>query len=198
MVGTALPESRNPEQVSTTVKAFMAKELQSELIELLEKIVLQNSAFRCVGGGRSSSPSHSHTLRTRTRTLPSPNLHSDRHLTSPPLPPSPVALCSNNANLQNLLILTAIKADKSKVHAASSRVPALGLLGSRSLHFFCRVALSLVASSDLTRDFDDPSHLNLVKWGLNFNSTLPPPPRFTPEGQGPHPPPGQLRRPRCC
>ena len=87
MVGTALPESRNPEQVSTTVKAFMAKELQSELIELLEKIVLQNSAFRCVGGGRSSSPSHSHTLRTRTRTLPSPNLHSDRHLTSPPLPP---------------------------------------------------------------------------------------------------------------
>ena len=51
MVGTALPESRNPEQVSTTVKAFMAKELQSELIELLEKIVLQNSAFRYGGGG---------------------------------------------------------------------------------------------------------------------------------------------------
>lgn len=67
VVGTALPESRNPEQVSATVKAFMAKELQSELIELLEKIVLQNSAF------------------------------------------------SNNANLQNLLILTAIKADRSKV-----------------------------------------------------------------------------------
>lgn len=56
-----------PLQVSATVKAFMAKELQAELIELLEKIVLQNSAF------------------------------------------------SNNANLQNLLILTAIKADKSKV-----------------------------------------------------------------------------------
>ena len=52
MVGTALPESRNPEQVSTTVKAFMAKELQSELIELLEKIVLQNSAFRCACVGR--------------------------------------------------------------------------------------------------------------------------------------------------
>ncbi|KAL6748149.1 vesicle coat protein clathrin, heavy chain [Haematococcus lacustris] len=67
VVSTALPESRNPEQVSTTVKAFMTKGLQSELIELLEKIVLQNSAF------------------------------------------------SNNANLQNLLILTAMKAARSKV-----------------------------------------------------------------------------------
>ncbi|KXZ42859.1 hypothetical protein GPECTOR_114g310 [Gonium pectorale] len=67
VVGTALPESRNPEQVSVTVKAFMAQGLQSELIELLEKIVLQNSAF------------------------------------------------SNNANLQNLLILTAIKSDKTRV-----------------------------------------------------------------------------------
>lgn len=45
----------------------MAQGLQSELIELLEKIVLQNSAF------------------------------------------------SNNANLQNLLILTAIKSDKTRV-----------------------------------------------------------------------------------
>jgi hypothetical protein len=45
VVSTALPESRNPEQVSVTVKAFMARELQSELIELLEKIVLHNSAF---------------------------------------------------------------------------------------------------------------------------------------------------------
>lgn len=67
VVGTALPESRNPEQVSVTVKSFMARGLQSELIELLEKIVLQNSAF------------------------------------------------SNNANLQNLLILTAIKSDKTRV-----------------------------------------------------------------------------------
>ncbi|MEW5310804.1 MAG: hypothetical protein WDW38_002565 [Sanguina aurantia] len=67
VVSTALPESRHPEQVSATVKAFMAARLESELIELLEKIVLQNSAF------------------------------------------------SNNANLQNLLILTAIKADRSRV-----------------------------------------------------------------------------------
>lgn len=67
VISTALPESRNPEHVSTTVKAFMAKDLQNPLIDLLEKIVLHNSAF------------------------------------------------SNNANLQNLLILTAIKADRTRV-----------------------------------------------------------------------------------
>lgn len=67
VVSTALPESRNPEHVSVTVKAFMARELHSPLIELLEKIVLHSSAF------------------------------------------------SGNANLQNLLILTAIKADPSRI-----------------------------------------------------------------------------------
>eukprot|EP00475_Leptophrys_vorax_P034731 TRINITY_DN56473_c0_g1_i1.p1 TRINITY_DN56473_c0_g1~~TRINITY_DN56473_c0_g1_i1.p1 ORF type:complete len:919 (-),score=143.56 TRINITY_DN56473_c0_g1_i1:348-3104(-) len=67
VVSTALPESKNPDQVSVTVKAFMTADLPHELIELLEKIVLQNSAF------------------------------------------------SGNPNLQNLLILTAIKADKTRV-----------------------------------------------------------------------------------
>ncbi|EIE26635.1 clathrin heavy chain [Coccomyxa subellipsoidea C-169] len=67
VVSTALPESKNPEQVSVAVKSFMQAGLQAELIELLEKIVLQNSSF------------------------------------------------SNNHNLQNLLIITAIKADKSRV-----------------------------------------------------------------------------------
>mmetsp|Transcript_22621 Transcript_22621/g.70241 ORF Transcript_22621/g.70241 Transcript_22621/m.70241 type:complete len:1205 (+) Transcript_22621:68-3682(+) len=67
VVSTALPESKNPEQVSVTVKAFMKEEMHNELIELLEKIVLQNSAF------------------------------------------------SGNPNLQNLLILTAVKADKTRV-----------------------------------------------------------------------------------
>lgn len=67
VVSTALPESKSPEQVSSAVKAFMAADLPQELIELLEKIVLQNSAF------------------------------------------------SGNFNLQNLLILTAIKADPSRV-----------------------------------------------------------------------------------
>jgi clathrin heavy chain len=67
VVQTALPETKNPDHVSTTVKAFMAAELQTELIELLERIVLQGSDF------------------------------------------------SENKNLQNLLILTAIKADKARV-----------------------------------------------------------------------------------
>ncbi|CAN6981948.1 unnamed protein product [Brassica oleracea var. botrytis] len=67
VVSTALPESQSPEQVSAAVKAFMTADLPHELIELLEKIVLQNSAF------------------------------------------------SGNFNLQNLLILTAIKADPSRV-----------------------------------------------------------------------------------
>ncbi|KAL2583171.1 hypothetical protein AAZV13_14G054000 [Glycine max] len=67
VVSTALPESSSPEQVSAAVKAFMTADLPHELIELLEKIVLQNSAF------------------------------------------------SGNFNLQNLLILTAIKADPSRV-----------------------------------------------------------------------------------
>lgn len=67
VVSTALPECKNPEQVSVAVKAFMAADLQAELIELLEKIVLNNTSF------------------------------------------------SNNHNLQNLLIITAIKADASRV-----------------------------------------------------------------------------------
>jgi len=67
VVQTALPETKNPDEVSATVKAFMAGELTSELIELLERIVLQGSDF------------------------------------------------SENKNLQNLLILTAIKADPSRV-----------------------------------------------------------------------------------
>lgn len=69
VVQTALPEVKNPEEVSATVKAFMTADLPNELIELLEKIVLdsKNSEF------------------------------------------------SENRNLQNLLILTAIKADTTRV-----------------------------------------------------------------------------------
>jgi len=67
IVGTALPECSDPEDVSITVKAFMAAELPNELIELLEKIVLEGTAF------------------------------------------------SDNKNLQNLLILTAVKADQTRV-----------------------------------------------------------------------------------
>ncbi|XP_026877964.2 clathrin heavy chain 1 isoform X3 [Electrophorus electricus] len=67
VVQTALPETQDPEEVSVTVKAFMTADLPNELIELLEKIVLDNSIF------------------------------------------------SEHRNLQNLLILTAIKADRTRV-----------------------------------------------------------------------------------
>ncbi len=67
VVQTALPETKNADEVSTTVKAFMQNDLPGELIELLERIVLQGSDF------------------------------------------------ANNKNLQNLLILTAIRAAKEKV-----------------------------------------------------------------------------------
>lgn len=47
MVQTALSETQDPEDVSVTVKAFMTADLPNELIELLEKIVLdENSLFR--------------------------------------------------------------------------------------------------------------------------------------------------------
>jgi len=67
VVQTALSETQDPEDISVTVKAFMTADLPNELIELLEKIVLDNSMF------------------------------------------------SDHRNLQNLLILTAIKADRSRV-----------------------------------------------------------------------------------
>lgn len=67
VVQTALSETQDPEDISVTVKAFMTADLPNELIELLEKIVLDNSIF------------------------------------------------SDHRNLQNLLILTAIKADRTRV-----------------------------------------------------------------------------------
>jgi len=67
VVGTALPESTNADEVSVTVKAFIQAEIPEKLSELLEKIVLHKSDF------------------------------------------------ANNRNLQNLLILTAIKHDSSRV-----------------------------------------------------------------------------------
>ncbi|KAF9258879.1 clathrin heavy chain [Marasmius fiardii PR-910] len=67
LVATALPESTNPDDVSITVKAFLTADLPLELIELLEKIIIEPSPF------------------------------------------------SDNKNLQNLLLLTAIRSDKGKV-----------------------------------------------------------------------------------
>lgn len=45
VVATAVPESTDPEDVSVTVKAFLSADLPTELIEILEKIVLEPSAF---------------------------------------------------------------------------------------------------------------------------------------------------------
>lgn len=45
VIAVAVPESTDPEDVSITVKAFLAADLPAELIELLEKIVLEPSAF---------------------------------------------------------------------------------------------------------------------------------------------------------
>ena len=43
VVQTALAETRDPEDISVTVKAFMDADLPNELFEFLEKIVLENS-----------------------------------------------------------------------------------------------------------------------------------------------------------
>lgn len=67
IAATAIPECTDPDDVSVTVKAFLSADLPLELIELLEKIVIEPSPF------------------------------------------------SDNRNLQNLLLLTAIRAAKGKV-----------------------------------------------------------------------------------
>ena len=67
VTSTAVPESTEPEKVSVAVKAFLDADMPAELIDLLEKIILEPSPF------------------------------------------------SDNGSLQNLLMLTATKADKGRV-----------------------------------------------------------------------------------
>ena len=67
VVATAVPESQDPENVSVAVKSFIDADMPVELIELLEKIILEPSSF------------------------------------------------SDNATLQNLLMLTAAKSDRGRV-----------------------------------------------------------------------------------
>ncbi|KAK2748310.1 hypothetical protein FQN57_000968 [Myotisia sp. PD_48] len=67
VIATAVPESSEPVKVSIAVKAFLEADLPTELIELLEKIILEPSPF------------------------------------------------SDNGSLQNLLMLTAAKADKNRL-----------------------------------------------------------------------------------
>jgi clathrin heavy chain len=45
VTSTALPETKNADEVSTTVKAFMTAKLPNELIGLLEKLVLSGGEF---------------------------------------------------------------------------------------------------------------------------------------------------------
>ena len=66
-MATAIPECTEADDVSTTVRAFLNADLPIELIELLEKIIIEPSPF------------------------------------------------SDNKSLQNLLLLTAVRADKGKV-----------------------------------------------------------------------------------
>ena len=74
VIQVILPQTRNPDEVSVTVKAFIEAGLQSELMDLLEKLVLHNNEF------------------------------------------------SKNKSLQNLLILTAISSDTSKVKSFLNRL----------------------------------------------------------------------------
>ncbi|CAG5111164.1 Oidioi.mRNA.OKI2018_I69.chr2.g5498.t1.cds [Oikopleura dioica] len=67
VVQTTLGEAQDPDGISVAKKIFMEADLPNELIELLEKVVLENSVF------------------------------------------------SDHRNLQNLLILTAVKADTTRV-----------------------------------------------------------------------------------
>lgn len=100
VVQTALPETRNPDEVSTTVRAFMNNDLPGELIELLERIVLQGSDF------------------------------------------------SNNRNLQNLLVLTAIRAAKEKVMEYINRLdnfdgPEIAKIAASEQHGLYEEALTI-------------------------------------------------------
>lgn len=45
VTATAVPESQDPDKVSVAVKAFIGSDMPSELIELLEKIILEPSSF---------------------------------------------------------------------------------------------------------------------------------------------------------
>uniref|UniRef100_A0A671MTG7 Clathrin, heavy chain-like 1 n=1 Tax=Sinocyclocheilus anshuiensis TaxID=1608454 RepID=A0A671MTG7_9TELE len=91
VVQTALPDTQDPDEVSVTVKAFMTADLPNELIELLEKIVLENSIF------------------------------------------------SEHRNLQNLLILTAIKADRMRLCPTQVLIEHMGNL-ERAYEFAERCA----------------------------------------------------------
>lgn len=100
VVQTALSETQDPEEVSVTVKAFMTADLPNELIELLEKIVLDNSVFS------------EHRLSNRPPACGSISVRVYKVII---VLLNPASLVLPVRNLQNLLILTAIKADRTRV-----------------------------------------------------------------------------------
>jgi clathrin heavy chain len=107
VVQTALSETQDPEDVSCTVKAFMTADLPNELIELLEKIVLENSVFsehRYGVVGERSPRSGQYPVVCSSR--------FNSQIYGSTITTSFVFL---SRNLQNLLILTAIKADRTRV-----------------------------------------------------------------------------------
>src|SRR4029434_9412894 len=83
VVQTALPETQDPEEVSVSVKAFMTADLPNELIELLEKIVLDNSVFsehRWDTHTHTHTHTHSHThTHTHTHTPTDTHTHTHTH-----------------------------------------------------------------------------------------------------------------------
>lgn len=106
MVQTALSETQDPEEVSVTVKAFMTADLPNELIELLEKIVLDNSVFsehRCLTA-TAAIPKWLQCRKTQAENA------------------EYTVFLFFFRNLQNLLILTAIKADRTRVMEYISRL----------------------------------------------------------------------------
>mmetsp|Transcript_21715 Transcript_21715/g.40605 ORF Transcript_21715/g.40605 Transcript_21715/m.40605 type:complete len:1699 (-) Transcript_21715:62-5158(-) len=126
-VQTALPESHDPDEVSSTVKAFMTAELPNELIELLEKIVLHGDEF------------------------------------------------SNNKNLQNLLILTAIKADSTRVMDYIHRLdnfdgPDIAKIASSNMYELFEEAFEIYKKVNLNVDAIDVllTHLEDLNRAVEF------------------------------
>lgn len=96
MVQVALPESNSPEEVSVAVKAFMNANLPKELMELLEKIVLEQ-------GTRIWTSAPPPSLGRRARACVCVSLCTDG------TDGAAGTKFTGNRDLSNLLILTAIK-----------------------------------------------------------------------------------------
>jgi len=126
VVEWALPESTSADEVSCTVKAFMAADLPGELITLLERIILQGSDF------------------------------------------------SDNKNLQNLLILTAIRADHTRVASYIDQLDNfdakdIALICVSESHMLYEEAYSIYnkfAKPEFTTDKDEQIEMQVLAIGV--------------------------------